>query len=284
MKGLTRRNLLMFFRDRSNVFFSMLAVIIVFMLYILFLGDMYAGNFQGEGVRSMMNYWLMAGLITVTTVTSTLGAFSLIPYDRETKRIKDFNSSPLSGAEISAAYIISALVIGVIMSLIALICAQAYILLQGGVLMRLETLAKTLGLIVLSVISGSAMVYLMAALFKSRNAFGTAFSVTSTLLGFLTGIYIPIGYLPKAVQGFIKVFPSAHAAALMRQVLMEDSMAKVFAGAPAAIIEENSQVLGVMFKIGDQTVSPLASVLILLGSSLLFFALAIAIMSGKRRD
>ncbi|MFR1983726.1 MAG: hypothetical protein ACLS4Z_08430 [Christensenellaceae bacterium] len=38
-----KRNLLVFFKDKSSVFFSLFAVFIIIGLYALFLGDMMAG-------------------------------------------------------------------------------------------------------------------------------------------------------------------------------------------------------------------------------------------------
>ena len=47
MIAFTRRNLLVFFRDRTAVFFSLLSSLIIVGLYVLFLGDTWASNFEG---------------------------------------------------------------------------------------------------------------------------------------------------------------------------------------------------------------------------------------------
>ncbi|MCE2347505.1 ABC transporter permease, partial [Streptococcus thermophilus] len=39
MSAMVKRNLKIYFRDKASVFFSMLSVIIIFALYILFIGD-----------------------------------------------------------------------------------------------------------------------------------------------------------------------------------------------------------------------------------------------------
>lgn len=53
MINLVRRNLLIYFRDKSTVFFSMLSVIITFGMYIFFLGDMYARSINKNGHKDI---------------------------------------------------------------------------------------------------------------------------------------------------------------------------------------------------------------------------------------
>lgn len=58
-----KRNLLVFFKDKSSVFFSLFAVFIIIGLYALFLGDMMAEQVAGlENGRFVMDSWISAGL------------------------------------------------------------------------------------------------------------------------------------------------------------------------------------------------------------------------------
>ena len=96
MRQLVLRNLRIFFRDRSAVFFSLLAVFIIIGLYVLFLGDMMASSLKDvAGSRFLMDSWIMAGLLAVTSMTTTLGAFGIMVDDQSKKIIKDFYCSPV---------------------------------------------------------------------------------------------------------------------------------------------------------------------------------------------
>lgn len=90
------RNLKLFFRDKSSVFFSLLAVFVIIGLYVLFLGNMITSGLQwlGEGARFIMDSWIMAGLLAVTSLTTTMGAFGVMIEDRTKKVMKDFTASP----------------------------------------------------------------------------------------------------------------------------------------------------------------------------------------------
>jgi multidrug/hemolysin transport system permease protein len=95
-----------------------------------------------------------------------------------------------------------------------LIVAEVYILANGGELMDPGTVFKVLGLILLSTFTNTSIVLFITSFFKSNNAFATASTIIGTLIGFLTGIYLPIGQLPDVVQWVVKVFPVSHSAVL----------------------------------------------------------------------
>lgn len=284
MITIAMRNLKLFFRDKTTVFFSLLGVIIIIGLYILFLGDMLiSGMVDIENARFLMDSWIMAGLLAVTSITTTMGAFGIMVDDRANKIIKDFSSSPIKNRDLAGGYILSAFVIGVIISLIALVFAEIYIVSNGGKFLSFLALMKVLGLIVISVLSSSSMVFFMVSLFKSQSAFATASTVIGSLIGFLTGIYIPIGSLPDTVQLVIKIFPVSHAGALFRQVMMAEPMEVAFKDAPIESIENFNQSMGVVFNFGGYTTTMLTSVVILLATTALFYGLAILNISRKRK-
>ena len=285
MNALIIRNLRLFFRDRSAVFFSLLAVFIIIGMYVLFLGDvMTQGMTQIPGARFLMDSWIMAGLLAVTSATTTLGAFGIMVEDRSSGKDRDFNASPVPREAIAGAYLISTFLIGLVTSLITLALCEAYILLKGGSLLPLGALWKVLGLILLTTLASSAMVAFLVSFFRSNNAFSSFSTVVGTLIGFLTGIYIPMGNLPESVQLVIKSFPIAHGAALFRQVFMEVPLAASFAGAPEAAVRDFETLLGIRFQQGSAFLSPQVHLLILVGSALLFFLLAAWRFRRRRRS
>lgn len=283
MIGFTVRNLKVFFKDKMAVFFSLLSVFIIIGLYALFLGDVWASD-MGDlpGVHFLMNSWIMAGLLAVTSVTTTMGAFGTMVFDKEVKMTKDFVASPIKNRTIAAGYILSAIIIGVIMSLITFVLAEIYIFAYGGELLSAVSALKVLGLILLATISGTSMVLLIVSFFKSMNAFATASTIIGTIIGFITGIYVPIGSLPESVQMIVKCFPVSHAAMLFRSVMMEDAMGVTFAGAPAQVTDSFEQMMGMSFKFGDTEVTVAMSIAILLVSAVVFFLLAMLNMSRKK--
>lgn len=281
MINFAKRNLKLFFRDRSAVFFSLMAVFIIIGLYALFLGDVWVNNFSDiENARTIMNSWIMAGLLAVTSMTTTMGAFGVLVEDKTRKIYKDFYSAPVKRRSLAGGYVLGAFIIGVIMSIVTLVLAEIYLVVSGGELLSLTAFLKVFGLILLATMANTAIVFFIVSFFRSQNAFATASSIIGTLIGFLTGIYLPIGSLPEGVQLVIKIFPVSHAAVLFRQVMMEAPLST--SGIPQEYLTEFNEMMGVTFRFGDYTVTPLVSVLILLVTAALFFGLSVFNVSRKK--
>lgn len=283
MSYLIKRNLLIFFRQKSSVFFSLLGVFIIIGLYALFLGDMMVKGMTGlKGSRFLMDSWIIAGILAVTPVTTSLGAMATMVEDKNNNISKDFLASPLKRSTLASGYIISGFLISLILTFITFILGEGYIMLYGGELLSIEAMLKVILLIIFTTAASSFMMYYIVSWFKSINAFSTASSIVGTLIGFLTGIYIPIGSVPEAVQMVIKIFPPSHAAVLFRSVMMEQAEKITFADAPIAVLEEFQVNLGVVFKFGDTILSSNASILYIFIFMIIFFVLSITKISRKK--
>ena len=283
MRYLIKRNLLIFFRQKSSVLFSLLGVFIIIGLYALFLGDMMVKGMTGlKGSRFLMDSWIIAGILAVTPVTTSLGAMATMVEDKNNNISKDFLASPLKRSTLASGYIISGFLISLILTFITFILGEGYIMLYGGELLSIEAMLKVILLIIFTTAASSFMMYYIVSWFKSINAFSTASSIVGTLIGFLTGIYIPIGSVPEAVQMVIKIFPPSHAAVLFRSVMMEQAEKITFADAPIAVLEEFQVNLGVVFKFGDTILSSNASILYIFIFMIVFFVLSITKISKKK--
>ena len=60
---------------------------------------------------------------------------------------------------------------------------------------------------------------LVAQWVKSDRAWGAFSTLAGTLIGFVGGIYLPMGLLPQFVQTTLKTMPFIHESALLRDIL-----------------------------------------------------------------
>jgi len=284
---LVKRIVLLFFRDRANVFFSLLVVLIILGLYILFLGDMMEGalranlGFDSDKIGITMSSIVLGGMIAVTGITSCMGALEISVEDKKIAS-KDFLTSPAPRAKITSGYIFGAASIGLIMSIIALFVCLVYIILNGGSLPGLAGFVLLLLTVLLSVLCGNAMVYFMSLFIKTQNAFAAVSTVLGTLIGFLMGIYVPMGQMPEAVQWVIKCFPMTHAASMMRQLLADGELAELFAGAPSEILNGFREMFGIVLVFGDYTASFWFSALVLLVTTIVFYMLSVLVLRLRK--
>ncbi|MGI6167155.1 MAG: ABC transporter permease [Eubacteriales bacterium] len=286
MRAFLKRNLLVFFKDRAAVFFSLLSTLIILGIYILFLGNSLISGFHDmvPNARELMTNWIMAGMIAANTATTTLGGFGVLVGDKASKIDRDLYVSPISRRKLAAGYVLSAFIIGFIMTFITFVVAEIYIFISSGNLINLPALLKMTALILLSALSSTSMMFFITTFFSSPNAFATISTIVGTLIGFLTGIYIPIGQLPEAVQWIVKLFPPSYAAVLVRQAMMAESMKVGFAGVPDEYVEKFKEKLGVVLKFGETEASDVFCIAVLLGSAAIFFLLAVLVLSRKKKE
>lgn len=283
MNILIKRNLKIFFRDRSAVLFSLLAIFIIIALYAVFLGDVWLDDSMQniKGTNYLMNTWLLAGLLAVASITTTMGAFGIMIDDKVRKINKDFYSAPIKSYQITIGYIGSAFLIGVVLSIITVFASEIYIVFRGGRWLTLTGLLKVILLVIFTTATNTSIVCFIVSFFKSHSAYSTASTIIGTSIGFLTGIYLPIGALPQSVQFVIKLFPVSHAASLLRQVLMEEAMKASFSEIPANHLNEFKEYMGVTFRFGDSVVPWWLSVFILVLTATLFYGLSINNLSKR---
>ncbi|MFA5421982.1 MAG: ABC transporter permease [Bacilli bacterium] len=280
------RNFKVFIRDRLAIFFSLLSVLIIFALYTLFLNNAWSSALpEGvEGGQALMDGWLMAGILAVVSFTTTLGAYGTMVDDKAKKIYKDFSSSPLKRSSLVGGYVISSYIIGVIMSLIALVFLYLYMLIRDGYSLGLIETLQVVGLIFIVTLVNSALVFFITVFVKSMTAFGTISTVVGTLMGFLAGIYMPVGNFPDGVQTIIKVFPVSHAASLFRRVIMGDLVSDVFSGAPSEIQADFLEIMGVDFALGDFVILPWMQIVFLVITAVIFYALSLLVVTLKKQS
>ena len=280
--ALVKRNCLCYFRDKASVFFSLLGVLIVILLYLIFLKDMLVDSFMNEisgmvtrdSVKEYVDAWVMAGILAIVSVTTSAGSLQTMISDRVAGRDRDTKMTSLSPAKISAAQVLSTFFVGQIMSLIAFAIAIGYLAMTGCE-MSAVGIVETLLLTVPASLSGAIIVYTLTCRMRSEGAFSGFSTVLGVLIGFLTGIYMPLGTMSEGMQTIGSMMPATHIAALMRQSLSTEAFNKIMTGAPPETYDEIWYTMGYQIKLFGMEFSPLMSVLYVVIVTAVFFGLAV---------
>ncbi|MFC6334630.1 ABC transporter permease [Paenibacillus septentrionalis] len=285
--SLVGRNSKVFRRDKTSVFFSLLSVIIVIVLYALFLQKMQVDSINQlteatPQMITMVNEWLIAGLLSMIAVTTTLAAFGIAIKDIETKARADFLTAPVSRATIQMGYVLNACMIGSVFSIIALIGCEIYIVATGGAWLSFTAFIKVVGIILLSVLLASLFNVVLVMFVHTLNAFSTLSTIVGTLLGFLCGVYVPIGALPSFAQNVIMYFPISHTTLLLRNAFMDRSLAEVFAGAPAEAAGEYKLLYGVTYKLHGNMLNLSTSYMVIAVTIVVLAVLSIVLFRRNR--
>ena len=107
--------------------------------------------------------------------------------------------------------------------------------------------------------------------------------VVGALIGFIMGIFIPIGQLPDPMQWVIRLFPMSHAASMFRQILADGELAALFADMPGEALEYFREMFGIVFLYGDRISSFWLSAAVLAATTVVFYALSLAVIA-RRQD
>ena len=231
---LTERNVKVFIKDRANVFFSMLAPLIVLVLYVLFIGRMQSdgiiaslaeyGVSADDAVRAFSDSWMLSGVMATSCITVPLCACSTMVYDKNRGVSADFAASPIPAWLPSAAYFLSVVVAGLIICLIVLCVCFGWLAISGSWLLSVGDVFACIGVTVLSVLSSSTLLVFVIGFIRSEGAFTGLNVIIGTVTGFLIGAYIPISNFPAAVQYVTLFVPGSYSAALFRTFFMDGAV------------------------------------------------------------
>ena len=255
------RNLRLFFRDRLNVFFSLLAAMIVFLLYTLFLGNLQTTSISAtlpqasEGdVRAFVDSWMFAGIVALTAMTTSLGALAVFVEDAASGRFRDFLVSPLRRGQLVLGYLLSTVVIALIMTTLVLVVSLGYLFFVDGVVIGILELGRTLGWITLACVAFAALWALIASFIRTTGAFAALSTIVGTVIGFLAGAFIAVGLFPEAVRNVVNALPFAQSAMLLRREFTAETLSTLVGGRQEAI-DALRTYYGVTAFIGDWEVN-----------------------------
>lgn len=283
MGTLALRNLKVFFRDRAAVIMSFFSAFVMIALYALFLGDLLASSDLPDSDK-IVTSWLIAGLIATESMTGTLGALGTMVDDRASGIERDFLVSPLRRSALAGGYALSAFVIGMILSLVILVLGEIYIVASGGEVLAWDKMLQVIFGIMLSVASSGAIVFFITSLLRTLNAYSTVSLIIGVLIGFVSGIYIPIGQLSDEIGMVIKVFPVSYSASYFRILMTEAPINTALAGAPEEMGRELRETLGVYYNFDGTLTDMTTAVIVMVITAVVFFVLTWMQFSLRRKS
>lgn len=297
LMAMTGRNLKLYFRDKGAVFFSLLSMLIVICLMMFFLGDM-----NVEGVTELLSQlpdrdtvadeknaellilaWTCAGILSINAVTVTLAVYSVMIKDRESGKLNSIYTAPVSRTVIAVGYIVAAWIASVCVCLLTLCMTEGYCIMKGMEPFSFESHVQLLGMILLNSFVYAAFMYVLAMIAKTEGAWSGIGMVIGTLVGFLGGIYIPIGTLSETVGNLVKCTPVIYGTAMFRSVMTQEIVDKTFAGLQEEIIEEYCTVMGIHLECFGRKIGVTEEVLLLLLCGILFLVVSVILLKYSKK-
>lgn len=228
---LTKRNMLIFFKNKTTIFFSLVAPILILFIYIVFMGDFQVKmimeqmpnlNLSEKEIASIINAWVISGIIGISTLTVALNSMFITISDREFNIVNDFKASPVKEINLTLSYFISSFLITFTISLIFAIIGTIYLLITAGTvfLFNFINILSLLGILLISSLSAVIILMFITSFLKKTATAASFTGIFTALIGFLVGAYLPSSMLPVGVQYFANTLPGTHATTLFRQLYL----------------------------------------------------------------
>lgn len=239
--GLTRRNLLIYFKDVQSVVFSMLTSMIVLVLYLLFLKDTFVDSIKGsmQGLEQLVdladvdmlaNGLLLVGILGSAMITVPYNCLVTIVRDRENKIDYDISATPMKRWQIILSYFTASTISSIVMAAVILTAGMCILVSQGELYLTAASIATMYGVVLLGAVSATALFMLVVLFFHSASASSAFFGMLSAAAGFVIGAYIPISQFSSQVQTFCNLFPASGVTVMFRRTLLEGLLGHIDQG------------------------------------------------------
>jgi len=226
---LVRRNTKLFFKDKGVFFASLIAPLIILLLFITFLGNVYRDSFHScipEGmtvpetlIEGFVGGWLMSSLLAVCCVTVAFSANMIMVQDRVTGAAGDFSITPVRRSVMSLGYYLSTAIVTGIICYIATGVGFLYLAIIGWYLSAADVLLVLLDVFLL-VLFGTALSSVVCHFLVNQGGMTAVSTIVSSAYGFLCGAYMPISQFSAGIQRLIAFLPGTYGTSLLHNHFM----------------------------------------------------------------
>lgn len=244
---LTRRNILLFFKDKGMFFTSLITPAILLVLYATFLGNIYKDSFLmglPEGfalaedlINGLVGGQLMSSILAVSCVTVAFSSNMLMVQDKANGTIKDLTVSPVKSSELALSYYVATLVSTLIICYVAMGICLVYVASIGWYMSIIDVLLLAFDVFLL-VMFGTALSSVINFFLSSQGQIAAVGTIMSAGYGFICGAYMPISSFSPGLQKAISFLPGTYGTSLVRNHSMNGSFEEMkSAGLPNEFID-----------------------------------------------
>ena len=293
LNSLVLRDIKIFYRTKGNIIFATLSVIILLTLHFIIFRSMYTTNweqilsmFPGLEVDREKIYWIVdnmmfAAILPVGAVTISITALGLMVSDKEDNVLNDFLVSPIKRNDLLASYLLSSFLVGFVILLGFIVFFGFYYQISYGIGFSLLQLLYILLVTIGSLIFANVFILLIMTFIKTEQSLGAFGTILGTLLGFISGAYIPVGMFGDTVATIFSSMPFLQLTVLIRQAFLIE-LESVMPVTHEMISGEIARSFGLELWFGD-TLVPVWGVASLAGGITLLLLLCLIIRFAKMK-
>lgn len=289
MKILLYRHLKLFFKNPVNIILSFLSSLVIISLYFLFIRDFTIKAVSDYGFVSEYNELFVdrlmtSGLIIVIGATSVLSIIFIFVKDQYSGIIKDFLVTPISYIKIGYSYFFASFIVSMTITLLVYIGIELFFIFVYQSFSSFQSVLFSLFVILCSNIISSLLILIIALWIKNFTSFSTFETLYGVVIGFFTGVYIPIGYYPMVIRNIFFYFPLCQTTSLLRNIQTNNVTNNILFNYPKEQHNLLYETFGVHLSINQKVISIEQQILMLLTMILLLNLLFMLFLQMKKRS
>lgn len=223
--NLTKRNIKVYFSDKSMFFVSLITPLILLVLYSSFLGNIFKESFISaipEGIdvsdkliNALVSGQIISSLLAVSAVTVAFTSNLLMVNDKVNGSIKDINITPINKWIKSLSYFTASFISTIIINLVALGLCLLYTYKVGWFYSFNDILILILDVVILTLF-GTSLSSIINFCLKSQGAASAVGTIVSSGYGFICGAYMPISSFNINLQRVLLFMPGTYGTSLIK--------------------------------------------------------------------
>lgn len=292
-RELTRRNIILFFKDKGMFFTSLITPAILLVLYATFLGNIYKDSFLSsmpEGftlaedlINGLVGGQLMSSILAVSCVTVAFSSNMLMVQDKANGTIKDLSISPVKKSTLALSYYFATLISTLIICYVALAICLLYVSFIGWFISFADVMFLMLDVFLL-VMFGTALSSIINFFLSSQGQIAAVGTIMSAGYGFICGAYMPISSFSSGLQKVVSFLPGTYGMSLVRNHSMNGAFREMKSvGIPGNVVEMIRDSIDCNLYFFDNKIEIPAMYIILTLTTVAFVCIYVALNALKRK-
>ena len=292
-RELTRRNIILFFKDKGMFFTSLITPAILLVLYATFLGNIYKDSFLSslpEGfnlaedlINGLVGGQLMSSILAVSCVTVAFSSNMLMVQDKANGTIKDLSISPVKKSTLALSYYFATLISTLIICYVALAICLLYVSFIGWFISFADVMFLMLDVFLL-VMFGTALSSIINFFLSSQGQIAAVGTIMSAGYGFICGAYMPISSFSSGLQKVVSFLPGTYGTSLVRNHSMNGAFREMKSvGIPGNVVEMIRDSIDCNLYFFDNKIEVPAMYIILTLTTVAFVCIYVALNALKRK-
>lgn len=231
-----KRNITLYFKDKGAFFGSLIAPLILILLFATFLKNVYINSFLDMIPENMdipqsiaegfVGGWVFSSLLAVSCITVAFCSNMIMVMDKVSGARLDFMVTPVKKSTLAFGYYAAALMSTLIICLIALTVCLIYLSIVGWYITVLDIVLTVLDIILL-VMFGTVLSSIVNVFISTQGQISAVSTIISSCYGFLCGAYMPMSQFSEGLRDVLSVLPGTYGTALLHDHLTRSVLAEL---------------------------------------------------------